>query len=70
MSEACTSDRESLTPLTPAQRQCDEDTGHDWNHVAYEPDTNAGGYMECKLCGYTTSDDGFDAGSDFDDNVI
>lgn len=54
--------------MTPEQRKCDEDVGHDWNHFAYEPDTNAGGYMECKLCGFITSDDGFDVGSDFDDN--
>lgn len=56
--------------MSADELKCDEETGHQWEHFAYEPDTNAGGYMQCRLCGFTTSDDGFDAGSDFDDNYF
>ncbi len=52
--------------MTPDQKACDEETGHDWQHHAYEADTNWGGFKECKLCGWTEGDDG-DYGSDFDD---
>ena len=55
--------------MTPDQRRCEEETGHDWRRIAYERDTNYGGFMECKLCGWTQADDG-DYGSDFDDNYI
>jgi hypothetical protein len=55
--------------ITPEQQKCDDEVGHDWEHFAYEPDTNAGGYKQCKLCGYCESDEGYDGG-DFDDNYI
>lgn len=44
--------------MNAAQLECDE-CGHDWQHFPYEYDTNGGGYMECRLCGWTEADDGF-----------
>lgn len=55
--------------MTPEQAKCDDEVGHDWHHTPYEHDTNSGGYMQCKFCGYTKSDEGFDVGSD-DDNYL
>lgn len=63
MSNPCTDER-----MTPEQQKCDEEVGHDYEHEAYEPDTNAGGFMRCKLCGFTCSDNGFEDG--FDDNYM
>lgn len=55
--------------MTPEQRKCDDEVGHNWRHVAYEPDVNYGGFKECELCGWTEADDE-DYGSDFDDNYM
>ncbi len=55
--------------MTAEQRKCEDDVGHDWIRHAYEPDTNWGGFMECRLCGWAQADDG-DYGSDFDDNYM
>lgn len=38
--------------MTPAQKQCDEDTGHDFEWAAPEDDVGFNGYGQCKLCGW------------------
>lgn len=55
--------------MTPEQRKCDDEVGHNWEHFPYEDDTNSGGYLECKLCGWCEPDDGYGEG-DFDDNYF
>ena len=45
---------------TPEQQKCDETVGHRWKKVAYEPDTNSGGYLECRLCGFQVTDEDLD----------
>lgn len=55
--------------MTAEQQKCEDEVGHDFEHFPYEYDTNAGGYMQCRLCGWMESDDGFDYGSD-DDNYM
>lgn len=48
--------------MTVDQKACGEETGHDWLHHSYEYDTNYGGFKECRLCGWTESDN--DGGGD------
>lgn len=62
MSDSLTSDP---SDMTAAQLECDE-CGHDWKHFPYEYDTNGGGYMECRLCGWTEADDGGFGGDEYE----
>lgn len=50
--------------MTEDQRICEQDIGHDWQKYPYEYETNFGGFMQCKLCGWIQSDDGYDYGLD------
>lgn len=61
---------EDGSAMTAEQQKCEDEVGHDFEHFPYEYDTNAGGYKLCKLCGWTEADDGYDSGSDFDDNYM
>lgn len=45
--------------MTADQQKCDDEVGHDWEHFPYEYDTNSGGYMQCKLCGWCETDEGY-----------
>lgn len=64
-----TNDPQSTETMTPEQRKCEEEVGHDWRHEPYEYDTNSGGLKQCKLCGWMESDEDYDGG-DFDDNYM
>lgn len=41
--------------MTPEQKKCDEDTGHDFDWAVPEPDIGFYGYGQCKECGWVVA---------------
>jgi hypothetical protein len=51
--------------MTPEQKKCDEDTGHDFDWVAPEYDVGFCGYGQCKDCGWVVAYEEPDLESDY-----
>ena len=52
--------------ITPAQKKCDDETGHDFEWAAPELDIGFSGYGQCKLCGLVVPYEPMDFEGDYD----